>query len=110
MLHVANVHVRCRELNSALPLRFDVRSVEVDVHSRELAKKGLTFGLCGQRRCVELHENHGLPLGSCLPNESRLSCGRNAQQRKAAERKRRFASEATQFFSTYERPAASSAC
>jgi len=46
-----------------------------------------------------------------LPNGSRLSCGRNARGRKAAERqKKSLAGEATQFFLTCERPAASSAC
>jgi len=45
------------------------------------------------------------------PNESRLSCGRNARRRKAVEQqKKRLASEATQFFPTCERPPASSAC
>jgi hypothetical protein len=45
-----------------------------------------------------------------LPNESRLSCGRNARRRKAVEpQKRRLASEATQFLPP-ERPSASSAC
>ncbi len=46
-----------------------------------------------------------------LPNESRLSCGRNARGRKEPERQtKRLAGEATQFFLTCERPAASSAC
>src|SRR5213595_2727057 len=45
------------------------------------------------------------------PNGSRLSCGRNARRRKAAERRiTRLAGEETQFFPTGERPAASSAC
>ncbi len=45
------------------------------------------------------------------PNGSRLSCGRNADGRKAVERQiKRLASEGTQFFLTCERPAASSAC
>ena len=45
------------------------------------------------------------------PNGSRLSCGRNARWRKAVERQiKRLAGEATQFFPTGERPAASSAC
>ncbi len=45
------------------------------------------------------------------PNGSRLSCGRNARGRKAAERQtKRLASEATRLFPTCERPAASSAC
>jgi hypothetical protein len=45
-----------------------------------------------------------------LPNESRLSCGRNARRRKAVERqKQRLAGEATQFF-PQGRPTASSAC
>src|SRR5438132_1529950 len=45
------------------------------------------------------------------PNGSRLSCGRHASGRKVAERQtKRLASEATQFFPTCERPAASSAC
>ena len=44
------------------------------------------------------------------PNESRLSCGRNACWRKAVEpQKKRLVGEATQFF-PHERPAASSAC
>src|SRR5207249_10769019 len=44
------------------------------------------------------------------PNGSRLSCGRNARRRKAAERQtKRLGGEATQFFPTCERPAASSA-
>src|SRR5690348_4429797 len=42
--------------------------------------------------------------------ESRLSCGHSARGRKAVERQTtRLASEATQFFPTCERPAASSA-
>jgi len=46
-----------------------------------------------------------------LPNGSRLSCGRNARWRKAVEpQTKRLASEATEFFPTCERPAASSAC
>jgi len=46
-----------------------------------------------------------------LPNGSRLSCGRNARRRKAVEpQKKRLASEGTQFFPTWERPPASSAC
>ncbi len=45
------------------------------------------------------------------PNGSRLSCGRNARGRRVAEPQiKRLASEATQFFHTCERPAASSAC
>ena len=44
------------------------------------------------------------------PNESRLSCGRNARRRKALEpQKQWLAGEATQFF-PHERPTASSAC
>ena len=44
-------------------------------------------------------------------NGSRLSCGRNARGRKELESQTtRFASEATQFFPTCERPPASSAC
>src|SRR5207244_6333233 len=54
--------------------------------------------------------SHGNPL-SLLPNGSRLSCGRNARRRKAVQRqKKKLAGEATQFFPTGERPAASSAC
>ena len=50
------------------------------------------------------------PMLEVPPNESRLSCGRNARWRKAVERqKQRLAGEATQFFSR-ERPTASSAC
>ncbi len=46
-----------------------------------------------------------------LSNGSRLSCGRNARERKEAEAQRkRLAGEATQFFLTGERPSASSAC
>jgi len=46
-----------------------------------------------------------------LPNESRLSCGRNTRRRKEVEAQRkRLAGEATQVFPTCERPAASSAC
>jgi hypothetical protein len=49
--------------------------------------------------------------GPWLSNGSRLSCGRNAHGRKEAEpQTKRLASEATQFFPTCERPAASSAC
>src|SRR2546426_10669628 len=49
--------------------------------------------------------------GSAPPNGSRLSCGRNARRRKETEpQTKRLASEATQFFLTGERPAASSAC
>src|SRR5438309_11806092 len=49
--------------------------------------------------------------GSAPPNGSRLSCGRNTRGRKALERQtKRLAGEATQFFPTCERPAASSAC
>jgi len=44
-----------------------------------------------------------------LPNGSRLSCGRNAYQRKDLEPLIVPAGEATQFF-PHERPAASSAC
>jgi len=45
------------------------------------------------------------------PNGSRLSCGRNARWRKAMEpQTKRLAGEATEFFPTCERPAASSAC
>jgi len=51
----------------------------------------------------------GTPV-AVLPNESRLSCGRNARRRKALERQtKRPAGEATQFF-PQQRPAASSAC
>ncbi len=53
------------------------------------------------------------PVHKCLPrpNGSRLSCGRNARGRKAAERQtKRLASEAIQLFPTCERPPASSAC
>src|SRR5205814_3527180 len=54
------------------------------------------------------------PLRRCMnepPNGSRLSCGRSAGGRKAAEpQTKRRASEATQFLPTCERPAASSAC
>src|SRR5690242_15784187 len=50
------------------------------------------------------------PRWRVLPNESRLSCGRSARQRKATESQRkRLAGEATQFF-PHERPPASSAC
>src|SRR6266480_26069 len=46
--------------------------------------------------------------GSAPPNGSRLSCGRNAEGRKAAEpQQKRLAGEGTQFFPP-ERPAASS--
>ena len=45
-----------------------------------------------------------------LPNGPRLSCGRKARGRKAAEQQtKRLAGEATQFF-PLERPTASSAC
>src|SRR6266542_3627371 len=48
--------------------------------------------------------------GSAPPNGSRLSCGRNARGRKAVEpQTKRLGGEATQFFPTGERPAASSA-
>src|SRR6266699_3511294 len=48
---------------------------------------------------------------TALSNGSRLSCGRCARGRKELERQiRRLAGEATQFFLTCERPAASSAC
>src|SRR5712691_1032926 len=48
---------------------------------------------------------------SLPPNGSRLSCGRNTRGRKVVKRQtKRLASEATQFFPTGERPAASSAC
>jgi len=51
------------------------------------------------------------PRSGLLPNGSRLSCGRNARRRKAAEpQTKRLAGEATQFFPNSERPAASSAC
>src|SRR6266516_5425954 len=46
-----------------------------------------------------------------LPNGSRISCGRNARRRKAAERQtQRLAGEAAQLLLTCERPPASSAC
>ncbi len=46
-----------------------------------------------------------------MPNGSRLSCGRRVRGRKELEAQtKRLASEATQFFPTGERPAASSAC
>src|SRR6266576_283314 len=44
------------------------------------------------------------------PNGSRLSCGRNASGRKEVEPVIEPGGEATQFFPTCERPAASSAC
>ena len=45
------------------------------------------------------------------PNGSRLSFGRNSRRRKEWEpQTKKLASEATQFFPTCERPAASSAC
>src|SRR5690348_825622 len=45
-----------------------------------------------------------------LPNESRLSCGRNARGRKETEpQRKRPGGEGTQFF-PHERPTASSAC
>jgi hypothetical protein len=44
-------------------------------------------------------------------NGSRLSCGRHARGRKELEQQiKRLVGEATQFFLTWERPAASSAC
>src|SRR5437867_12996550 len=46
-------------------------------------------------------------LSSQQPNGSRVSCGRSGHWRKAMEPS---GSEATQFFHTCERPAASSAC
>jgi len=53
--------------------------------------------------------SHG--LDAVLPNGSRVSCGRNADGRKAAEgQKQRLAGEATRLLPTCERPAASSAC
>jgi len=49
-------------------------------------------------------------MKSYLPNESRLSCGRNARRGKAAEPQiKGLAGEATQFF-PHKRPPASSAC
>ncbi len=50
------------------------------------------------------------PTDNALPNGSRLSCGRRAWGRKALERRATSGGEATQFFHTCERPAASSAC
>src|ERR1043166_6029371 len=59
---------------------------------------------------------HDLPMKSGenrsvagRPNGSRLSCGRSASRRKAAELPMKPAGEGTQFFPP-ERPAASSAC
>src|ERR1043166_7545746 len=49
--------------------------------------------------------------GWVLPNGSRLSCGRSAGGRKEVERQtKRLVGEATQFFPTWVRPPASSAC
>src|SRR2546426_403865 len=52
------------------------------------------------------------PAAVCLkpPNGSRLSCGRDAHGRKAADPYGRWGGEPTQLFPTGERPAASSAC
>jgi hypothetical protein len=69
-------------------------------------------------RRVRRNGIHDLPMKSGedrsvpgRPNGSRLSCGRRARRRKAAEpQTQRLASEATQFLPTCERPAASSAC
>src|SRR5205823_22655 len=59
----------------------------------------------------DLPSHRGCDSHAWLPNGSRLSCGRNVRGRKAVERQtKRLASEATQFFSTCERPTASSAC
>src|SRR6266699_6461902 len=49
--------------------------------------------------------------GSAPPNGLRLSCGRNTRGREELEpQTKKLASEATHFFRTCERPAASSAC
>ena len=60
---------------------------------------------------IELRSNSRIEGAPSLPNGWRLSCGRNARRRKEVEAQRkRLAGEATQFFPTCERPAASSAC
>jgi hypothetical protein len=59
-------------------------------------------------RC-QLHIVSRKHLRPCLPNGSRLSCGRGARGRKEAEPLNEPACEGTQFFPS-ERPTASSAC
>src|SRR5437660_11670799 len=69
----------------------------------------------GARNAIFLRGGHSPRLREMhlqvLPNGSRLSCGRNTRARKELEpQTQRLDSEATQFFPTCERPAASSAC
>src|SRR5207247_775072 len=53
----------------------------------------------------------GMDVNRQRPNGPRLRCGRNAGGRKEVEpQRKRLAGEATQFFPSCERPAASSAC
>src|SRR6266568_5803300 len=69
-----------------------------------------TYGQTERDQEEKASARHGANVCQQRPNGSRLSCGRNARWRKAAERQiERLAGEATQFFPP-ERPAASSAC
>ncbi len=86
------------------PQRIEVLGIETD---ELLAIERQTTPLTPFSR----KESQALSESRPLPNGSRLSCGRNALRRKAVGRqKKRLAGEATQFFPTCERPAASSAC
>ena len=80
---------------------------ETQIRDPATSKRDLKHG--GDSIRNEMHVESLVNAG--LPNGSRLSCGRNARERKEAEAQRkRLAGEATQFFLTGERPSASSAC
>src|SRR3989442_13742707 len=92
--------------------RWEAPEIRVAYEGRDpFSLRGNTEALCERnpRRAEDFL--HGPDGGVALPNGSALSCGRNARGRKALHRrKKRLASEATQFLPTCERPPASSAC
>ena len=52
---IADIDVGGWKLDPGAAPRFDLRGIEVDIDSRELAQKGVAFGLCREHRGVELH-------------------------------------------------------
>src|SRR5213075_2047661 len=94
-----------RPLQRTAPLT-QPEAAPIDAGPREPAPAGAVAVMASNRPLfTRLTRSQSRP-----PNGSRLSCGRNARRRKAAERQiKRLAGEATQFF-PHERPTASSAC
>src|SRR5213079_2257008 len=95
-----------RPLQRTAPLT-QPEAAPIDAGPREPAPAGAVAVMASNRPLLtRLTRSQSRP-----PNGSRLSCGRNAHGRKAAQRQiKKLASEGTQFFPTGERPAASSAC